>query len=105
MKHPKSKALQIIEKAMGEPIGISTLLKAHRTRLGYTQPQIASILGTSKSDISDIETKKKTISLERAVTFADKLNESTKVWTEVAIQDQLNKLGLNLVVKIKHKSA
>ena len=105
MERTKSKALKFIESSLGEPIGIATLLKAHRTRLGYTQPQIAKILNTSKSEISDIENRRKMISLERAVAFAQKLGESTAVWAEIAIQDQLNKLDLNLTVEVKTKSA
>ncbi|MBT4287922.1 MAG: helix-turn-helix transcriptional regulator [Deltaproteobacteria bacterium] len=105
MERSKSKALKLIETALGEKVGIATLMKAYRTRLGKTQPEIAKTLGTSKSEISDIENMRKLISLERAVTFAQTLGESTKVWAEIAIQDQINKLGLDMVVEVKHKNA
>ena len=44
-----------MENITGETTGISTFLKGCRTRLGCTQSEMAKTLGTTKSEISDIE--------------------------------------------------
>ena len=65
-----------------------------------TQVEMAKILGTSKQELCNIEKGRKTVSVERAVFFAKKLNMPPKSFAKYALQDQLNKTGLKAEVLI-----
>ena len=60
-------------------ISIGQQIKRLRKRIGMTQAELAKQIGTSKSDISDIERGQKTISIQRLEAIAEKLNADLEI--------------------------
>ena len=101
MKEGKqSNALSLLEDSLGEAISLGMMLRAHRTRMGMTQSELAEKLKTTKSYISDVEKGRKHVSLEKAVQFARGLGEAEAVFAEIAVKDQLGRMGLQYSVHL-----
>lgn len=90
----------LLEEIRGEKFSFSSILRAYRTREDLTQQELAEKLGVTKSYISDLENKRRLVTVEQATIFAKKLKEPEKIWVEVALQDMLNRAGVAGTVKI-----
>lgn len=77
------------------------MIHSLRTAYGQSQVHMASILGISKQDLCNIEKGRKLVSIERAIGFAEALSMPSKTFAKYAIQDQLNRAGINGEVEIK----
>lgn len=62
---------------------------------------MAKMLGISPQDLCDIEKGRKSVSIERAVNFARKLNDSPEVFALAVIQDELYQVGLDCRVRLE----
>lgn len=94
------KAEKILKDLLGEPMSFATLLRAIRTRDDLTQRDLADKLGVTVSLISDLENSRKLVTVERAVGFAHKLNESERYFIYLALQDQVNRADRDYKVVI-----
>ena len=95
----KVRAKDAIRKITG-PISFGQMLYAYRFE-EYTQKQMAEMLGISKQDLCNIEKGRKIVSVERAVAFAKALNMPPKVFAKYALQDQLDRSGIEGEIIIK----
>ncbi len=97
----KSKASLYLEGLTGGPLTMAKILCSIRMGEEKTQAEFAEILGISRSNLCDIEKGRRFISAEMAARFADKLGDSPKQFIRVALQDQLNRVGLKYHVNIE----
>lgn len=96
----KSKAMKQLENISGEEFSFAMAVKAYRTREGLTQEQLAEKLGLKKSYISNIENKRDFVTLEQAIRFAKAFKEPAKVWMTFALQDMVDRTGVDVKVKL-----
>ena len=80
---------------------LGTFLFHERIQDVMTQPELAEMLGISKSHLNDIEKGRKVVSVERAVRFAKSLGVPEVRLVKLALQDLLTNAGLDLVVELR----
>ena len=95
----KARAKTAIRKITG-PISFGQMICSFRMAQKRTQVEMAELLGISKQDLCNIEKGRKLVSVERAMLFAHALKMPVKTFAKYALQDQLNKAGLDGVVSI-----
>jgi transcriptional regulator with XRE-family HTH domain len=100
-KKRKSEALRVLEAATGGPMTLGRLMEAIRLGEEMTQPEFSKLLGISKSHLNDIEKERKTVSPERAARFAKRLGYSEKRFVKLALQSQLDQLGMKFRVELE----
>ncbi len=93
-------AIPLLEKMFG-PLTFADVIHSTRLCEEKSATEFAKILGISKSHLCDIEKGRKAVSIERAVAFAKALKHCTVLFVELAIQDQINKAGLDYRVNIE----
>ena len=97
----KSNATKYLEALRGGPLTFGKLLHSIRTCDEISQAELAHRIGMSRSNICDIEKDRRTVSLERAVQFADVLGYSRNQFVSTVIEDQLREAGLKFIVELK----
>jgi len=91
----KSKAMTFLDSLTGGmPLDLAGLLKAIRVGEGMSHAQFGSKLGISRSHLCDIEKGRKTVSLGRAIEFAEVLGYSKDQFVRLALQSLVDDLGL-----------
>lgn len=93
-------AASFMEELLGGPLTLGQALAALREAEGESMATFSARLGVSRSHLNDIEKGRKLVSAERAARFADALQHSTRLFVELAIQDQLRAQGLPYGVKL-----
>ena len=96
----KEKASSLLKKEVG-PLTFGSFLRATRTSMGLTQPQMATKLGVSKSVVCDIEKGRQLVSPKLAVSIAKKAKLSEKLAVKLCLQDQLNKAKIKMKVEVE----
>lgn len=81
-------------------LSFGKMIESHRLSEGYSQREFAKQLGISPASLFDLEKGRKLPSIKRAVSVALTLGLSTPTCIELAIQDQLNELGLKYKVSV-----
>ena len=97
----KSKTRKFLESVIGEPLSFGGLLLSIRLSEEESQVEFSDFLGISKSHLCDIEKGRKSISPRKAAEYATTLGYSPEQFVKLAIQDDLERAGLNLTVEIK----
>lgn len=87
-------AKKFLEGLVGA-LTFAKLIEAERLSEELTMAQFAKKLGISASHLNDIEKGRKVVSAERAAAFARKLGFSEAQYVRLALQDELNRVGLN----------
>lgn len=95
--------LHDIEKITGK-LTLGKLLWAIRQADGLTQIDFAKKLGISKQQLCDIEHERKSISPKLAAYYADVLGYSQEQFIRLALQDIIDKSGLNVDIEVHRKS-
>ncbi|HCU24349.1 MAG TPA: XRE family transcriptional regulator [Deltaproteobacteria bacterium] len=94
MTTKKSEARRFLEKLTSGPLTMGRILSSTRKCEEMKQAEFAKILGITVPHLSDIENGRKAVSPERAARFARALGLSEKQFVRVALQDELNRQGL-----------
>jgi transcriptional regulator with XRE-family HTH domain len=94
-------AIPYLEKITGGPLTFARLIHSTRLCEEKSATEFAKILGISKSHLCDIEKGRKSVSIERAVAFAEALGHSEYLFVELALQTQVNKAGLDYKVSLE----
>ena len=89
-----------VRNLLGEPITLAALIEAVRLGEEQTQAEFAARLGISKAHLSDIESRRKAVSTERAARFATLLGCSPERWVKLALQDLVDRAGLEYTVQV-----
>lgn len=100
-KKKKSKAVNFLEKLTGGPLTFSSLLEAIRQGEEMSQTAFAKKLSISRAHLCDIEKGRRFVSPDRAVKFARVLGYSETRFIKLALQDLLNRTGLDCIVEIR----
>ena len=85
-------AIKILEELVGPPT-VGMLFSAHRTGWDMTQRDLAKKLGVTVGFISNIETGKKRISLEKLLEYCRRLNESETFWMIIYFKEEARRAG------------
>ena len=93
-----SSALRFLEKITGGPLTLPELLVAIRKGETLSCVEFARKLGISRSHLCDIERGRKSVSLGRAIEFAETLGYSKDQFARLALQTQVYAAGLRYKV-------
>ena len=94
-------SIKQLEKLSGRKLTLGLFLLTIRECEEATQKDFAAKLGISRQYLCDIENDRRNISLEKAILFAKKTGYSKDQMVRLALQDIVNKAGLNYEVDIK----
>jgi transcriptional regulator with XRE-family HTH domain len=90
-----------LEKVTGRELTIGLFLLTIRECEEISQKDFAEKLGISRQYLCDIEQDRRSVSLEKAATFAKKTGYSEDQMIRLALQDLINKAGLSYNVDIQ----
>jgi transcriptional regulator with XRE-family HTH domain len=99
-KRKESVAMKLLEDLSGGPLTLAELLGAIRIGEQMTHTQFAKELGISRSHLCDIEKGRKSVSLIRAVEFAEIMGYSKDQFARLALQSMINEAGLPFRVSL-----
>lgn len=91
--------LKELERDFG-PITFGKLIRAYRMADDLSQNEFSEKLGISSSSLRNIEKGRKIPAPKQASLIARKLKEPESYWVQLALQDQLNHIGLKLKVSV-----
>ena len=90
----KSDAMKFLEKLSGGPLTFGKMMRSIRMGEEATLKDYSDLLDVSVQHLSDIENNRRVVSPERAAKFAKLLGYHEAQFVEMAIQEQLNHVGL-----------
>lgn len=93
--------LKELEAEFGE-LTFGRLLKSHRLGEEMSQVQMAKLLKMSKQSLNDIESGRTLPSIARASEIARKIGLMEATLVELALQDQIRREKLNLIVTVEN---
>lgn len=91
---------KILFSVLKEKVSLAMALRSYRTREELTQEELALKLGVSKQYVSDLENKRRFVSVEKAHQYATILGESKKYFVMLALQDMVDQSGLHYKVSV-----
>jgi transcriptional regulator with XRE-family HTH domain len=86
------------KKNKNAPLSLGDFLRSHRLGEELSQTEFAEFLGISKQRLSDLENNKGNVSIKLCKELADKIEVPAEWLASLALQDMINKEGLNLKV-------
>jgi transcriptional regulator with XRE-family HTH domain len=87
--HHRDSVAQYLERLMGGPLTLGGTLAAIRRGERKGLVKLAALLGISRTQLVDIEHGRRTVTLERAASFAVALEQSQTQFVRLALQDQI----------------
>jgi len=93
-------ALEFFESIDG-PLRLGSMLWSIRMCDELSQTEFAEMLGVNRSHICDIEKGRKVVSPERAAAWAKVLGYPDTVFVQLALQEELDKAGVKMNVKVE----
>lgn len=97
------KTLKSIEKMTGAKLTLGSLIWAIRHADDISQVDFAKYLGITKQHLCDIERARKFVSPKLAAKYAEILGYSKEQFIRLALQDLLDREGLEVDVEITQK--
>lgn len=97
-------AKKFLSTLIGPPT-VGKLLRAYRTSNDISVQELAVTLGVTKGYISNIETGKKEISLDKALYICKVLGEVREVYAGVWFEEQARNAGLDFKKVIKQMAS
>ncbi len=95
------KTLDFLEDLAGGPLTFGRFLWAIREGEALTQVEFAGILDISRQNLCHIERGRRAVSPRMAADFAERLGYSQQRFVQLAIQDILDRDGLQYIVRLK----
>ena len=95
------KSLKFLEGISGKKLTIGSLLWSIRECDEIKQVDFSRQLGISRQYLCDLEHNRKGLSPEMAAKFARKLGYSEEQFIRLALQDALDRAGLNFEIEIR----
>lgn len=87
------------------PLTLGGFLRAIREGEEKSLAEFATLLEVSKAHLSDVERGTRAVSVERAAAWAKRLGYHEAQMVELALQAQLDAIGLKLRVKVSPQTA
>jgi transcriptional regulator with XRE-family HTH domain len=97
------KSMTFLENMTGKKMTLGNLLWSIRECEEMSQVEFARLIGVSRQYLCDIEHGRRIVSTKAAAAFAEKLGYSTLQFIRLAIQDELDKIGLHFAVEIRNQ--
>jgi len=94
------KTLQSLEKLAGGPLTLGRCILAIRQSRELSQANFAKLLEISRQHLCDLEHDRKMVRPKLAAQYAKKLGESESQFIQLALQDMLEREGLQVDIKI-----
>ena len=94
------KTLKYIEKITGSKLTFGKLIWAIRQADEILQVDFADKLGITKQHLCDIEHERKSVSPKLAAKYADILGYSKEQFIRLALQDLVDREGLNVQIEV-----
>ena len=91
--------LAFLDSLLG-PATLGNTLNAIRLSDELTQREFSAKLEISTQHLSDIENERRWVSPEKAQTFAKKLGYLAEDFVQLALQDSLNRVGIDMEVSV-----
>lgn len=85
----------------GKKLSLREFLQSIRLADEISLKAFAKTLGISASHLCDIEKGRKSVSLSRAIEFAEKLGHSKDQFVRLAIQDLIDEAGLSYSLHVQ----
>lgn len=95
-----SESLAFLESLTG-PITFGSMMLSIRKSEDWTQAEMARMLEISDKHLSDIENERRSVSPSRAAQWASDLGYSQVTFVELALQNLLDKEGIDFKVSLK----
>jgi transcriptional regulator with XRE-family HTH domain len=95
-----NKSIATLEKIADKKLTLGNLLWSIRTGEEMTQKDFAELLGISSQYLCDIECSRKIASPKAAADFAKKSERNPLKFIRLALQDEVDKLGLHIAVDV-----
>ncbi len=99
------KSISFLEGLTQRKMTVGNLLWSIRECEEMSQAVFASMLGVSRQYLCDIEHGRRIVSPKSAADFATKLGYSAMQFVRLAVQDELNKYGLNYDIHLTDRKA
>ena len=98
------KTLKEIEGITGAKLTLGKLIWSIRQADNVPQRGFAEVLGITKQQLCDIEHDRKSVSPKLAASYAKILGYSEEQFVRLALQDLIDRSGLNLQVEISPRN-
>lgn len=95
------KSLNLLESISGRKLTLGNVLWSIRECEEESQTAFAKRLGLSRQYLCDLEHNRRGLSLKKVVALARKLGYSEAQFVRLALQDEVNREGLNFDVEVK----
>lgn len=95
------KTIATLEKIAKKKLTLGNFLCAIREGEEMSQRQFGRLLGVSSQYLCDVEHGRRIISAKSAAEFAQKLGYSPLQFVKLALQDELDKYGLDFKLDLK----
>jgi transcriptional regulator with XRE-family HTH domain len=100
MKNKKIRTTADLEKAIG-PLTFGRVLKAWRLCEELSQKDLAKRLRVSRYTLAKLESGRRVPSLKCAEKIAKKMGAMPQQWVRLALQDYINKSGVDYSIKVE----
>lgn len=97
----KSDARRFLESLRGGPLTFGRMIASIRLADGVQQVELARRMKISRAHLCDIESGRRSVSVDRAAQFARVLGYSANQFVAVAVEDELRKAGLKVKVRLE----
>jgi len=87
------------------PLTLGRFLAAWRMSDGISQREFAEKIGISSANLCDIEKGRKGVSIYKATEIAKKIGYSPTVLVQLALQEQIESVGLDYTVEVMKRVA
>jgi len=89
-----SKAKDFLIKEVG-PLTVGMMIRNHRNRLGLSQAELANIINVTVGYISNVETGRKKLSLEKTLYIAKKIKANHKHFALIWFEEESRANGIS----------
>ncbi|WP_413294158.1 helix-turn-helix domain-containing protein [Bdellovibrio sp. HCB185ZH] len=101
MRIKKSPARKYLEKSNDGPITFGQLISSLRKSDEISQVELAERLKISKAHLCDIEKGRRTVSIERAIEFAEVMGYNSISFATRVFEDQARSAGLKVRIHLE----
>jgi transcriptional regulator with XRE-family HTH domain len=97
----KSRAKAFLEDISGGLLTFGEMIQSIRQADEISQADLARRMEISRAVLCDIEKGRRSVSVERAKSFAEVLGYSVTQFVAVAVEEQLRKSGINVKIHLE----
>lgn len=96
-------AVEFMRKTMGH-LTVGRLIRAYRTSNDLSQDQLARKLKVTKGFLSNVETGKKKISLNKSLEIARKLKDHEDLYAQIWFEEEAREAELDVEITVRKRA-